>query len=134
MTRESALPNRSAPDTAESVGEVRYVARQAIMDAQSGVHGYCLLFRDDSDTVLRGDCAAATRNLPDDAALFGLDRYTNGLPAFIHCSAEAVVEGLVKVLPSAGATLLLPSTTQPAPQLIQACVEHRASGFRPGAR
>jgi c-di-GMP-related signal transduction protein len=114
----------------EVTGEVRYVARQPIMDAQGRVHAYELLFRDGSDSVFRGDGAIASRTILDDTVLFGLDRYTNGLPAFISCSAETLTERLVMVLPPAKTALLIPAGAQPTPQLIDACEELKASGFR----
>jgi c-di-GMP phosphodiesterase len=114
---------------AEDAGEVRYVARQPIMDVHGRVHAYELLFRDGSDSVSRGDGAIASRTILDDTVLFGLDRYTNGLPAFISCSAETLTERLVMVLPPAKTALLIPACAQPTPQLIEACQELKASGF-----
>lgn len=114
----------------EDTGEVRYVARQPIMDVHGRVHAYELLFRDGSDSVFRGDGAVASRTILDDTVLFGLDRYTNGLPAFISCSAETLTERLVMVLPPAKTALLIPAGAQPTPQLIDACQELKASGFR----
>jgi c-di-GMP phosphodiesterase len=129
------VANQPGPDTgirtiAEDAGEVRYVARQPIMDEHGRVHAYELLFRDGSDSVFRGDGAIASRTILDDTVLFGLDRYTNGLPAFISCSAETLTERLVMVLPPAKTALLIPAGAQPTPQLIDACEELKASGFR----
>jgi EAL and modified HD-GYP domain-containing signal transduction protein len=115
---------------ADDAAEVRYVARQPIMDAHGRVHAYELLFRDGSDSVFRGDGAIASRTILDDTVLFGLDRYTNGLPAFISCSAETLTERLVMVLPPAKTALLIPAGAQPTPQLIDACQELKACGFR----
>jgi c-di-GMP-related signal transduction protein len=130
MPRESESANIAAAVPPESAGELRYVARQAILDGRSRVHGYGLLFRDGSDSVFRGDGAVATRTILDDTVLFGLDRYTNGLPAFINCSAETLTEQLVRVLPPAMTALLIPASVQPTPQLVAACVELRALGYR----
>jgi len=115
---------------ADDAGEVRYVARQPILDAHGRVHAYGLLFRDGSDSVFRGDGAVATRTILDNTVLFGLERYTNGLPAFISCSAETLTERLVMVLPPASTALLIPASAQPTPQLVEACHELKASGYR----
>ena len=32
------------------------------------------------------------RTVPDDAAILGIDRFTNGMPAFVACSAEPPIE------------------------------------------
>jgi c-di-GMP-related signal transduction protein len=114
----------------EDSAEVRYVARQPIMDTQGRVHAYELLFRDGSDSVFRGDGAIASRTILDDTVLFGLDRYTNGQAAFISCSAETLTERLVMVLPPAKTALLIPAGALPTPQLIDACHELKSSGFR----
>jgi EAL and modified HD-GYP domain-containing signal transduction protein len=130
MPRENLSSNSTAPAHGDATGEMRYVARQAILDAQRRVHGYGLLFRDGSDAVFRGDGAIATRTILDDTVLFGLERYTNGLPAFINCSAETLTERLVKVLPPTRTALLIPAGAQPTPQLVEACAELKATGFR----
>jgi c-di-GMP phosphodiesterase len=114
----------------EIEGEVRYVARQPILDLQGRVHGYELLFRDGSDSVFRSDTAIATRTILDDTVLFGMERYTNGLPAFINCSAETLTEGLVQVLPPNKTALLIPASAQPTPALVEACLELKTSGYR----
>jgi EAL and modified HD-GYP domain-containing signal transduction protein len=130
------VANQPGPGTgtrtiaADNAGEVRYVARQPILDTLGRVHAYGLLFRDGSDSVFRGDGAIATRTILDDTVLFGLERYTNGLPAFISCSAETLTERLVKVLPPTKTALLIPASAQPTPQLVEACQELKALGFR----
>ncbi|HZL52186.1 MAG TPA: HDOD domain-containing protein [Terracidiphilus sp.] len=114
----------------ELTGELRCVARQPILDLQGRVHGYDLIFRNTPDSVFRRDAGLAVETMLDNQVIFGLERLTNGLPAFITCTAEALIEGWVLVL-SPGLTVLgVPANLDPAPELIEACVALRARGFR----
>jgi EAL and modified HD-GYP domain-containing signal transduction protein len=114
----------------ELTGELRCVARQPILDLQGRVHGYDLIFRNTPDSVFYCDAGLAVETMLDNQVIFGLERLTNGLPAFIACTAEALIEGWVLVL-SPGLTVLgVPANLDPAPELIEACVALRARGFR----
>ena len=77
------------------------MARQPILDLRGRVHGYELLFRAGPEAVFRGDGDFATRTMLDNSVLFGMDKLTGGLPAFINCTAQALTERLVDVLPPA---------------------------------
>jgi len=80
---------------------LRYVARQPILDAYGNVHGYELLFRAGATaSAFTGDGDAATRTVLDNTLIFGLEKLTGGLPAFVNCTREALVDGLAMVLPS----------------------------------
>jgi c-di-GMP phosphodiesterase len=118
------------PTPEECAGEVRYVARQPILDAHGRVHGYELLFRDGPEGIPQADGDLATRTILDDTVLFGLERYTNGLPGFVHCSAETLTEHLVQVLPPSMTVLVIPARAEPTPRLVEACLELKACGFR----
>jgi EAL and modified HD-GYP domain-containing signal transduction protein len=111
-------------------GEARYVARQPILDLQGRVHGYDLLFRNPPEVVLRRDAELAVQTMLDNEVIFGLERLTNGLPAFITCTAESLTENSVLVLSPATTVLGLPATLAPVPRLAEACRDLRARGFR----
>ena len=70
----------------EAWSGLRYVARQPIMDTRSRVHGYELLFRAGPDVAFGGDGDLATRTMLDNTVMFGLDKLTGGLPAFVNCT------------------------------------------------
>ncbi len=114
----------------EAPGEARYVARQPVLDAKGRVHGYELLFRDAPGTLQPGDRDIASRTILDDTVLFGLDRYTNGLPAFVHCTAETLTQSLVEVLPPSMTVLLVPAAEEPVADLVAACLRLKGMGFR----
>jgi len=77
--------NRAAVQPELSDG-LRYVARQPIMDSRGSVHGYELLFRAGADAEFRGDGDMATRTMLDNSVIFGMERLTGGLPAFVNCT------------------------------------------------
>lgn len=118
-----------ATATQEWAGELRYVSRQPILNLRGRVHGYELLFRHGPDALSRGEGDIAARTMLDNAVIFGLERFTDGLPAFIGCSAEALTERLVHVLPPGKAILGIPASLEKTTRLVEACRELKAQGF-----
>ena len=128
MTPQAGETTRAAQP--KSADEMRYVARQPILDLQGRVHAYDLLFRNDPETIFRRDAGLAIETMLDNEVIFGLESLTNGLPAFIECTAEALTEGWVLVLTPGLTVLGVSASLHPAPGLIDACRTLRARGFR----
>jgi len=57
----------------EQAGELRYMARQPILDLHGNVHGYELLFWNGRDKTTRGKGELATRTMLDNTVVFGLE-------------------------------------------------------------
>jgi len=114
----------------KQTGELRSVARQPILDLQSRVHGYELLFWNGRDATIGKDSNLTTRATLDNAVIIGLEELSRGLPAFVNCTAESLTEEWVRVLPPRMTVLELPSWPEPAPSLIAAAGKLKASGFR----
>lgn len=114
----------------EQVSPLRFVARQPILDLRGKVHGYELLFRSGPETVFRGNGDDATRTMLDNTVIFGLELLTGGLPAFVNCTAEALTQRMVDVLPAGMTVLEVLESLEPTPQLIAACKNLKACGFR----
>ena len=110
--------------------ELRYVARQPILDAAGHVHAYDLRFRNAPETIFRRDAEMAMETMLDNEVLFGLERLSNGLPSFISCTAEGLAENLVLILTPSLTVLGIPSAVEPAPRLLDACRTLKARGFR----
>lgn len=122
-------------DRSESVlqpvwGEMRSIARQPILDLRGHVHGYELLFQIPPGADALENEAEAARTVLDNVVLFGIEKLTVGLPAFVNCSTEAIVEQLVTVLPSASTVIEIPQKLPISPELATACRELSRSGFR----
>ena len=127
LAAEAQKPTTAQPELA---AEMRYVARQPILDLQGRVHGYDLLFRNTPETILRKSGEMAVETMLDNEVIFGLERLTNGLPAFITCTAEALAEGWVLVLVPGLTVLGVSAGLEPTPALVDACETLRARGFR----
>jgi EAL and modified HD-GYP domain-containing signal transduction protein len=115
-----------SPDT----GGLRYVARQPILDLRGRVHGYELLFRSGVEAFFQGDGELATRTMLDNTVMFGLEKLTGGLPAFVNCTSESLTDDLVQALPSSMTVLEILENVEPTPSLIGACRMLKAAGFR----
>jgi len=114
----------------ELEGALRFVARQPILDLRGRVHGYELLFRSGREACFSGDGNLATRIMLDNTVVFGLERLTGGLPAFVNCTLEALTEGLVEVLPASMTVLEILEDLEPTPELIRACCHLKTLGYR----
>ena len=81
--------------------KLRYVARQPIFDRDEKVFGYELLFRDDVENVFHDvDSNMASRSTVDSSILVGLDVLCDGRRAFLNCTRDTLIGGLVTLLPS----------------------------------
>ena len=120
----------SSAAAAERGNGLRYVARQPILDMHGRVYGYELLFRDGPETAFRGDGDHATRTMLDNTVLFGLEKLTGGLPAFVNCTGETLTGELVHVLPPSMTVLEILESVEPSPDLVEACRRLKRSGFR----
>ena len=130
MATEISPGRSSEVDPLELSSALRYVARQPIMDLRGRVHGYELLFRAGPEAAFRGDGDMATRTMLDNTVIFGLDKLTGGLPAFVNCTRESLTENLVFVLPASMTVLEVLENLDPSPQLIDACRKLKSQGFR----
>lgn len=119
-----------ADSAQKQTGELRYVARQPILDLHGKVHGYELLFWNGREPIIRADSEIATRTMLDNTVVFGLEELAHGMQAFVNCTAESLTEEWVQVLPPRMTVLELPADTEPAPDLLAACRKLKAIGFR----
>jgi len=130
METESASGMIATASLPEAGSGLRYVARQPILDLRGRVHGYELLFRNSPENVFRGDGNHATRTMLDNTVIFGLEKLTAGLPAFVNCTLESLTERLVDILPPGMTVLEVLETLEPTPRLIEACRALKIAGFR----
>ncbi len=111
----------------EYVRETRSLLREPIFDLQERLHGYHLV--PDADEECKDD-PQALRTMLDDLVLFGFDRLTGGLPAFLRCTEEMLTERLVAVLPPEMVVLEIPQDVEITAKILEACCELREAGFR----
>jgi len=130
MTAQVEHEKNALDANPEPGGELRYVARQAILDGKGHVYGYDLLFRNPPEAIFRRDADAAVETMLDNELLFGLERLTKGAPAFITCNADALTGDLVMVLAPSTTILGVPASLDISPRLVDACGTLRSRGFR----
>jgi len=130
MATQLAPSQNTDTALAELAGAMRYVARQPILDLRGRVHGYELLFRNGPEIGFRGDGDLATRTMLDNTVIFGLEKLTGGMTAFVNCTRESLTDELVDVLPPSMTVLEILETLEPTPSLIEACRKLKCSGFR----
>lgn len=109
---------------------VRYVTRQPILDLQSKVHAYELLFSSGPGTVLSDNGEMAARTMLDNTVLFGLEKLTRGLPGFVKCTAEMLTGTLVEMLPAAMTVLEIVDADNAPPEFLGACRNLKTAGYR----
>jgi|HubBroStandDraft_1064217.scaffolds.fasta_scaffold17673_3 EAL and modified HD-GYP domain-containing signal transduction protein len=130
MAVQTRSANEPESSPLEWTGETCSVARQPILNQSGRLYGYELLFRDQPGTARNAAGDASIGALVDDALIFGLDRFTNGFPAFISSTAEALAGQLVQILPPELTVLAIAENVEPAPALLEACRELKSRGFR----
>lgn len=109
---------------------LRYLARQPILDSCEHVIGYELLFRDGSAgflTAINSDRASMTTM--DSSLLLGASSLTGGKRAFVNCTRELLVSGLVTLLPSDLSVLEILEDVEPDEEVLQACRKLRSQGY-----
>ncbi len=119
-----------ADSVQKQTGELRYVARQPILDMHGKAHGYELLFWNGREPNFGSDSNLATRTMLDNTVIFGLEELARGLPAFVNCTEESLTGEWVEVLPPHLTVLELPSDTVATAGLLAACGKLKAAGFR----
>jgi len=109
--------------------QLRYVARQPIFDREEKVFGYELLFRDGIENAFSGDSDEASRATLDRSLLMGLDVLCDGRRAFVNCTRDTLINGLVTLLPSASTVVEILETVPPDDAVIAACLNLKESGY-----
>lgn len=108
---------------------MRYVARQPIFDREEKVFGYELLFRDGLENAFTGDNDEASRATLDRSLLMGLDVLCDGRRAFVNCTRDTLIKGLVTLLPSTITVVEILESVPSDPDVIAACQSLKDAGY-----
>jgi EAL and modified HD-GYP domain-containing signal transduction protein len=111
------------------VKPLRYVARQPIFDREEKVFGYEVLFRDGLENAFHGDTDEASRVTLDRTLLMGLDVLCDGRRAFVNCTRDTLIKGLVPLLPSTTTVVEILETVPGDPDVVAACQSLREAGY-----
>jgi EAL and modified HD-GYP domain-containing signal transduction protein len=119
----------TAPARAPQPKPLRYVARQPIFDRDENVFGYELLFRDGLENCFNGDTDEASRATLDRSLLMGLDILCDGRRAFVNCTRDTLIKGLVTLLPSTTTVVEVLETVPADPDVLAACRHLKEAGY-----
>ena len=108
---------------------MRYVARQPIFDREEKVFGYELLFRDSLENCFVGDADEASRATLDRSLVIGLDVLCDGRRAFVNCTRDTLIKGLVGLLPSTTTVVEILETVTADPDVMAACHSLKEQGY-----
>jgi c-di-GMP phosphodiesterase len=116
-----------------------FIARQPVFDREERLAAFELLYGTASgkavDTQIASDdvagSALASERLLLEACLgTGLDTLTEGLPALLPVSKSLLLRGTVRVVHPRRVVLRLARGTDPTPDLMAACAQLQADGYR----
>ena len=108
---------------------LRYVARQPIFDREEKVFGYELLFRNGLENAFSGDTDEASRATLDRSLLMGLDILCDGRRAFVNCTKDTLIKGLVTLLPSTSTVVEILEDVPADPDVMAACRNLKEAGY-----
>lgn len=115
---------------AETPQPCRFLARQPILNVRNEVVAYELLFRTGWENWFAGEREEATRKALDHCLYVGIESITDNNPAFVKCTRESIVGGLVTLLPPKVTVIELIETEALDADLVKACVDLRKLGYR----
>jgi c-di-GMP-related signal transduction protein len=108
-----------------------FVARQPILDRQSHIYGYELLYRSSMangfDNTEEG--LASLRVIANSFAVLGLERMTGHAQAFINFGRDLLLSEYVLLLPAQSVVIELLETITPDAAVLEACRALRAQGY-----
>jgi c-di-GMP-related signal transduction protein len=113
----------------KDVKPLRYVARQPIFDRDEKVFGYELLFRDGLETAFSGDEDEASRATLDRSLLMGIDVLCDGRRAFVNCTRDTLIKGLVTLLPSTLTVVEVLENVPADPDVVGVCRSLKEAGY-----
>lgn len=122
-------PEQAALAQEREAKSFRYVARQPIFDRYEKVFGYELLFRDGLENAFSGDADEASCATLDRSLLMGLDVLCDGRRAFVNCTRNTLIKGLVTLLPSTSTVVEVLESVPPDAEVMTACQSLKEAGY-----
>lgn len=109
----------------------RFLARQPILASNQSVFSYEILSRYGPENYFRPPPGSTPDvKAMDELFLMGLKQMTHGLPAFLNCSREFVLQGYLELLPRDLIVGEILETIQPDADVLAACRRLRSLGYR----
>jgi EAL and modified HD-GYP domain-containing signal transduction protein len=115
---------------AEARSYTRYIARQPILNRDQETHGYELLFRAGLDNFFgASNPDKATCDTIDFSLLFGSAALTGGLPAYINCTRNVLLQDVVTLLPRDRVVVEVLENVLADEETLAACDRLRRAGY-----
>jgi c-di-GMP-related signal transduction protein len=108
----------------------KFIARQPIFTPRQDVLGYEILFRTGTENYFTGDSANVSATAVDNLLLFGLERVTSGLLAFVNCPRDLLLREYLTLLPPDRVVGEILETVSPDDETLEACRHLKLSGYR----
>jgi c-di-GMP-related signal transduction protein len=105
----------------------RMLARQAIFNGRCEAIGYELLFREGWENSFSG---RASESSLAQCLLTGVELLTDNRAAFVSCTRQAIVSGLVMLLPAKLTVIEIAEPGEVDEELMKACRELRTMGYK----
>jgi c-di-GMP-related signal transduction protein len=106
---------------------MHFLGRQPILDADLNLYGHELLYRSGLSNEFSGEAEHATRSVIDDSLL--LASPTGGEKLFFNCTRQALVSGIVTLLPPADTVLEILENIEPDDELMASCHALKEAGY-----
>ena len=106
----------------------RHFALQPILSLSRRIVGHEALFRAGWEDKFQGDPNTATRIMIDNWLLYGFEDLTGGGLTFLNCTREALLSGLLTLLPRWAVFEIL-ETVEPDEEVLKACRRLKKMGY-----
>ncbi|MGA3127411.1 MAG: EAL domain-containing protein [Candidatus Korobacteraceae bacterium] len=110
--------------------DVRFIARQPILDRNQNLYGYELLFRAGArDLLCATDGEVATSSTLDLSLLLGAQSLTEGHRAFINCTRDSLLSGIMFTLPKEIVVLEILEDVPADDEVVHECLRLKNAGY-----
>ena len=80
-------------------------------------------------TIFAGDTDEASRATLDSSLLMGMDVLCDGRRAFVNCTRDTLIKGLVRLLPPKSTVVEILESVPPDPDVVAACQALKEAGY-----
>ena len=110
--------------------QMKYLARQPILNRARELFAYELLFRNGLQNSCGGlDLEVASAAVLDTSFLIGFEKITAGHPMFINCPREFLLRDYISLFPPKSVVVEILETVEPDQDVIDACRRLKGKGY-----
>jgi len=108
-----------------------FIARQPIFDRQEAVYAYELLFRSGSENAFTHEDPdqASAKVMTDGSFIMGMEKLTDGKPAFINATRDILTNDYFTLLPKELTVVEVLETVEPDDEVLAACRKLKEAGY-----